>query len=102
MLEDSMTRSLVWLPLVVALSGCVSTVLDQARFERECITPAQCRPVTYGDQCTGCQCANGAANEQGYAKWELEKKSISCRSPPPACPCSAPLVACVNDLCVLQ
>jgi hypothetical protein len=97
-----MTRPLISL-LLVAAAGCASpTVLDEASFNRDCVTPAQCRPVTFGDQCTGCQCINGAVNEQGYAKYQLEKKGISCASPPPACPCSAPTVACVDSLCVVQ
>lgn len=95
------------LPLLgaVAALGCGSTVLDAAKFEKSCDTPAQCRPVTFGDICQPCTCQNGAVNEQGFAKYQVDRGAITC---PPSntvvqCgACNQPLVACVDGGCVLQ
>lgn len=91
--------------LSFGLSGCAaSTVLEAKDFERECDTAAQCRPVFFGDVCKGCTCQNGAVNEQGFIKYQLERENITCPQTPyvGACDCAQPALACVDGLCATQ
>ena len=91
--------------LALAALGCGSTVLEASRFERTCVNAGQCRPVLFGDICQPCQCLNGAVNEQGFGKYEVERQAIRCAAvtPTPMCAaCPQPLVACEDGGCVLQ
>jgi len=95
------------LPLLLlaafAWAGCASTVLVEGRYETACVSAGQCRPVFFGDACGGCACPNGAVNEQGKVRYDLDFAAIQCATTPDvACKCSLPLTACVDGRCVLQ
>lgn len=95
-----------WLAvLLFGLSGCgPTTVLEASKFERACDTAAQCRPAFFGDVCKGCTCPNGAVNEQGFIKYQLERSNLTCPAgrPEVLCDCASPALGCVDGECAVQ
>lgn len=99
-----MRATLAACAFLAVLLSCGSTVLEPARYEKSCVAAGQCRPVTLGDVCAACACANAAVNDQGFGKYEADRKAISC---PPrvgvvCAPCPQPLVTCEDGGCVLS
>jgi hypothetical protein len=98
-LGDLMRRLL----FAVLLSSCGgSTVIDPARYDRSCVTAADCAPIETGDICTGCGCGGAAINQRDLPRYNADVQRIECtrrRSAP--CGCLNVVLACEAGICDL-
>jgi hypothetical protein len=85
-------------------NGNADSVIELDDYNIACESPADCRPISTGDQCGPCKpCANAAVHVSDYSQYLADLDSIVCeeQEAESCIPCLEPAVACISETCEL-